>query len=640
MTRAWYCALLFFLSSLLLLPAGCRCNALPFAELTLAQGDVTRDFNGRLNQWQAAAPGAQFEIGEALRTARQSGAAVRFDDGAKLNLEESTTIRFLAVNPESGERGIDVEAGSAILETSGTMKLRTGIGLAVIEGGSVLHLTRKEKGVQFLVSVGLARLQGPDGSTTEVRAGEAIEVGIGMAILDRTEPEPAVAPTAVAAPPPESKLPGPIVVTVSGPGAQLMLPGSTAFRSLAEGTREVPPGSRLKLAQKSNATVTRDSQSAELSGPGSYWVGGQGADLVRPENGSALIDVVGRDLTLVVPGGTLTALGSQGRAVAQVQVKQGRFDVQVRRGKLRAELQGKVEILNAGEGLRGGPADFSISGRGLDFADLTAPAGSGLMIHDPAPPTAVGIVTRGKCPHLGLVELMRAGKVVSSAVDREQANLSFEKGTTDYQLRCLSDQGDLSAPVAGARITIYQDAGTSALAKSPPTTSVEVDGRSYTVLYQNRLPGITVRWPGAPQADSYTVSVRSAGGSKQFTTQLPVHSFQSGSLPEGTHTFKFTGSNGRVSRASSVSIQFDNAAPKASILSPGTETFGPGSTVKVSGISLPGWKVSVGGTQFPMDSQHRFSGEATAGNRGLVLRFEHEQRGVHHYLRRAAGIRR
>jgi hypothetical protein len=60
----------------------------------------------------------------------------------------------------------------------------------------------------------------------------------------------------------------------------------------------------------------------------------------------------------------------------------------------------------------------------------------------------------------------------------------------------------------------------------------------------------------------------------------------------------------------------------------------------VSGIALPGWDVRAQGEPLRMDSEQRFSGSVTSGPRGLVLQFSHPQRGVHHYLRRAAGITR
>jgi hypothetical protein len=87
-----------------------------------------------------------------------------------------------------------------------------------------------------------------------------------------------------------------------------------------------------------------------------------------------------------------------------------------------------------------------------------------------------------------------------------------------------------------------------------------------------------------------------------------------------------------------VVVQFDNAAPTASISAPAERGFAPGATVSVTGSALPGWTVSVQGRELPQDGQQRFSGEAAAPSdvRALSIRFSHPQRGVHYYLRRSS----
>jgi hypothetical protein len=190
------------------------------------------------------------------------------------------------------------------------------------------------------------------------------------------------------------------------------------------------------------------------------------------------------------------------------------------------------------------------------------------------------------------------------------------------------------------KITVYRDAGTSALPSKAPTTTVNTDGRSYTVLYQNLLPQISVRWPNAPAAPSYTLTITSNGSSTNQTVSAASFSFAPGKLKEGQHAFLFRSSQGRSSRPAHATIRFDNAAPKASIMSPVEGGFGAGSSVRVSGIALPGWEVRARGAALPLDSEQRFSASVGAGQRGLVLQFSHPARGTHHYLRRAAGVPR
>jgi hypothetical protein len=169
---------------------------------------------------------------------------------------------------------------------------------------------------------------------------------------------------------------------------------------------------------------------------------------------------------------------------------------------------------------------------------------------------------------------------------------------------------------------------------------VNTDGREYTVLYQNLLPQVTVRWPNAPQGGSYTLVVTSSGKTHRVTSASANHSFASGRLGEGSHSFQWMTSSGRKSRPSRATIRFDNAAPKASIVSPANGGFGPGASVAVSGIALPGWQVRAQGETLAMDGQQRFSGTVQSGPRGIILQFSHPDRGVHYYLRRASGITR
>src|SRR5690606_13193773 len=138
--------------------------------------------------------------------------------------------------------------------------------------------------------------------------------------------------------------------------------------------------------------------------------------------------------------------------------------------------------------------------------------------------------------------------------------------------------------------------------------------------------------PNAPQADSYTLAVTSRGKTQRVSAGSASHSFPPGQLGEGTHSFQWMTSSGRKSRPSRATIRFDNAAPKASIVSPANGSFQQGASVAVSGIALPGWQVRARGEALHMDGQQRFSGTVQSGPRGIVLTFTHPQRGVHYYL--------
>ncbi len=646
-SRRWHHAVpLLVTVALCWLLAGCNaCSSEWLAELSAAQGDLQRDEAESVGQWEATQTGARFDFGDGVRTLAGATGTVTFDDGALMKLDPQTTIRFSRFAPGKDGRGIEVEAGNAVLEAgSNELRMHTSVGLAVLQPGTSAQISRGEKGLRFFVSVGLARLEG-DGKTVEVNADHGVEVGIGMAILDEfgaETDEPEAAPTATAsAPPPVDESNLPIVATLDGSAVKIRRPGSKRFESIASGEHTLDPGTQLKLTSKDSAVVRRGSTKASMAGPGTYVVVGEGPRVVEPVAGGMTVSADGQDVAAEIPGGKVTALGSEGLSIGDVNIAGNRtVTVRARAGRVRVDVGDKSSTLSAGETAQVSKGTISIQGRGVAFADIVTGAGGSLLIHDPNPPTAVGITFGDKCDHLGVVEQLSGSRTVASAVGKGSANLHFDAGQRTYALRCLSAKGQLGPIVAKGKITVYRDAGTSALPSKAPNTNVNTDGRSYTVLYQNLLPAISVRWPNAPPAPSYTLTVTSGGASSNYTVKTASFSFAPGKLREGRHTFQFRSSQGRSSRPSHATIRFDNAAPKASIMSPSEGGFSPGASVRVAGIALPGWEVRAKGASLPLDSEQRFSASVGAGPRGLVLQFSHPARGTHHYLRRAAGVPR
>lgn len=261
-------------------------------------------------------------------------------------------------------------------------------------------------------------------------------------------------------------------------------------------------------------------------------------------------------------------------------------------------------------------------GDGVSKVDLTVDAGATFVVHDPNPPTAIGFRTSGVCK--GPARLT-AGNLKTEATGR--AGLVFERGTYTYEVRCLDKPDEVAAT---GTVRVLQDNGMRALPAFTPSANVATDGRKYTVLYQQRLPEVSVSWPSAPQADAYTLNV----GGRTITTQSPSYTFRSGSLRAGTHTVVFSAATEppRQSRATTISVVYDTQAPAARVSDP-PSGFAAGSPVKVAGQALPGWSVSLDGKELPVDSQRRFSTEFSA-NGAVPITFSHPTHGTHYYLRR------
>jgi hypothetical protein len=268
--------------------------------------------------------------------------------------------------------------------------------------------------------------------------------------------------------------------------------------------------------------------------------------------------------------------------------------------------------------------------RGPDVVDLLAAAGDSLIVHDPHPPTVVGFNT-ARCSGVAVLE---AGAKKRETIGTAKVTAAFPAGANHYRLRCDTE----SKPFAEGTVSVLSDGGSRRLASAAPVNRIDADGRRYTILYQSLLPKLSVRWPNPPGSGPFQLFVRSQGkGQKQFAAPSASFALPPGALVEGSHELWF-GAGNELSRKTTVVVQFDNAAPTASISSPAERGFAPGSTVAVAGTALPGWTVSVGGQELVQDAQQRFSGEITAPSdaSALAIRFAHPQRGVHYYLRRSS----
>jgi hypothetical protein len=608
------------------------------AVLTAKTGQAERDSRASLGAWRTAEPASEFFVGDGVKTGKASTARLELSDKSLLRLESNTLIRFLEHPSGPKRQRVDVQMGEAVLE-AGTepISLETDIGVAVLTPGSKMSLTRAGEKTRYEVVVGLARFESKDGEKTEVKAGDSVVIGIGAAKLERyvPTPPPSSAPEApsasASAAPPAPIEGGDIDAQVTGSGAFVRAPSAPAFTPLAPGEGHIPAGATVKLAQGTSAAVSRAGQRVTLRGAGEFVVAAPGKPFIVTQGGGVSLTGATTELEIAVPGGSIvTRLGAKG----DVGVGRDSARVSVTEGIVELHGTSGVDQVAAGEEGSIGKKGTEVKGRGPSYVDLMVGAGTSFAVHDPRPPTAVGFATASLCPEGATVQVSGGPRMHSQTT--ASVSVLVGSGAHRYSIRC-NGRSDKEIAASGS-VAVLADSGTARIPRTAPATVVDTDGRSYTVLYQNILPKITVRWPSPPPGGSYTLHIASPGGKAEaISASSPSRSFPSGALREGEHRAWFEG-GGTRSKETRIEIKFDNAAPTATLLSPANGSFQGGSTVTVSGVALEGWKISAGGKVLPLDDQLRFSGEVVAptSQRALAIEFVHPHRGLHYYLRRAA----
>jgi hypothetical protein len=190
--------------------------------------------------------------------------------------------------------------------------------------------------------------------------------------------------------------------------------------------------------------------------------------------------------------------------------------------------------------------------------------------------------------------------------------------------------------VAAARLRVRRDPATQDLPKRAQSVRVDADGRRYAVQYQNTLPVVAFAWPRKTSEGRFSLVVQKGGTQRVYELDRPEHALASGALSEGEYTFWFRDAAGQASKPTTLRLSFDNTARSAYLSAPAEDSVAPASTVEVAGAALLRSRVSVQGAPVELDTKGRFHAETRPlpGQRGIFVRVDHPESGVHYYLRR------
>jgi len=287
-------------------------------------------------------------------------------------------------------------------------------------------------------------------------------------------------------------------------------------------------------------------------------------------------------------------------------------------------------------------ADVARPLRGDDVrADVTITAGETATLHDGRPPLAIRVRFGELCPGPATIEIESSrGERVTGA---SAAVVRLRPGSHAYRVRCAGDSRKQAARASGV-LSIRRDTGYVPLPRRAPANVIDADGRRYTVLFQSRLPQLTLAWPTAPaEARDVELHLESPSGARVLPVASLGRPLPAGTLPEGTYTWWYTAAGAKPSPKTTVNIRFDNAAPTAQFFrgASGASHGGARGVIAVDGVTVDGAKVSVAGQPLALDAHGRFRGEVAPaeGDDAIAVRLDHPRTGVHYYVRRRAEAR-
>ena len=589
--------------------AGCKKSEPVVARLEAAVAKVER-MPREAAPWQPASVGDGFVLGSALRTGPASSAHVRVGRSGKLDVKQNAVVHFTKKGGRVGD--VSVETGGIELESGDDA---VGFGDAVLEPHGRARVERGPNGETIDVTVGTVELE----DDTKVGAGGHVVIPDGG--------KPMVGAATGSGSGSATEVVGNVLsITVTGKPVKVTHGGADA--TLDPGQHHLDPHAALVVPADATVEVTQHGARVATTGAAKLEIGNDLSDL-DIASGSVAVHAAGGDVVAAVPGGKVV-VHDGGDTQADVSAKDGTAVDDVHG---RTDVTGKVDDAKLVEGQS---IVLAANGQLEPIApppaqtEVAIAAGESAIIHDPKAPSAVHVGFTQACLGSGVVEVAhdRAFKrVVARVRSTGAANVSIPAGSFVYRVRCDAGDG------AQGTIQVVRDSGRAPLPRAAARTTIEMDGREYTVLYQNLLPELTLSWRHAPKRAGYTFVVKpKAGKERRIASASADLALHPGDVAEGSYTVWGEADGGAKSEQSRIVIEFDNATPSASIDSVEVKD----GKVHVKGAVIDGSSVSAGGAPVELDRHRRFDTELApgTGEDGVGIRIAHPKLGVHYYVTR------
>lgn len=614
--------------------------------------------------WSAAAIDAELGEGDALRTGESGRATLEVYGQGAIKIGPRSLVRIGVPDPsaprddglrlvlETGEMEVEANVDDAPpLVLAGP----SGERVRVEPGSRIRMLFDEAERLRLEVEEGTSQIE-QRGETAEVAAGETFRFGLAERLADQAEPVPDAGVVdagpadagAVAQPfdagPDAGPLQGVAIRNLGGGDIEIRPPGEEEYRPAGRRRLTVEPGTAIRVSGGRGVTIECCGGASVELAPGAQAVvrGVQGDRLslgLRAGRAEAR-GGAGGVVALDAPGGSVETARTGVNASFQAAVRDRTSTrISVRAGAVDASTGGRRERVYTGGEIILGEASLRIT-RSAEVRPVfhgsavvfdPQPEGSFTIRFEPIPDCSIYAirVDRGESWHI-------------DALTEAPFLALRDVGYGEYRWRagCMVDGRPDWSQAREGRISRHSDrSGSFVMPTKAPRSTLDSDGRSYTVTYQNLLPAIALRWSRAPEAPSYTLEVvedRTGRRVHRGRSSRPAAGFRSGFFRDGRYYWYFRAEGEGQSATSPVTfvqIAFDNVTPAVRIIEPREGAPASGS-VRVRGVATVGSSVTANGVPLDLGADYRFDQQVPVGADGLlIIRVASPRRGVGHYLR-------
>jgi hypothetical protein len=265
--------------------------------------------------------------------------------------------------------------------------------------------------------------------------------------------------------------------------------------------------------------------------------------------------------------------------------------------------------------------------------EVTVVAGESAIVHDDRAQLRVVLRFDQVCPDGGTVEIAHRGRR-TRLTGEGAVTARLSRGRQIYRVRCAG-QTPRSKPRAWGALALRPDSGTLPPSRHHQRSTIDADGRQYTVLLQARSPALALVWPNAAHpAKPLALHIKSGAGERVMRVKSAHTQLRAGALAEGTYTWWYAAGDGKQSPKTTVTLRLDKAAPIAQFFADADDPAAPGA-IPVDGITLHDAKVSAAGRPVPVGDDGRFHAAVApaAGGDAVAVRLELPGSGVHYFVR-------